>query len=217
MQTQSKEDYIKSIFILQKENESVATSVLAKHLGIGDGSVTDMMKKLSGKKLINYEPYQGVTLTPSGRRLALKMVRRHRLWEMFLVKFLGYTWDEIHNEAEALEHVTSDDLEQRIDKALGFPKVDPHGDPIPTSTGELTEITDKNLSDCYEGEPGIVVRVKDESQEVLKYMTKLGLSLNKKITVMQKIQFDGSVIVEIDGREVALSEKLAKSIFVQAV
>jgi DtxR family transcriptional regulator, Mn-dependent transcriptional regulator len=217
MQTQSKEDYIKSIFILQKENESVATSILAKHLGIGDGSVTGMMKKLSEKQLINYEPYQGVTLTPSGRRLALKMIRRHRLWEMFLVKFLGYTWDEIHNEAEALEHVMSDDLEERIDKVLGFPKVDPHGDPIPTSTGELTEITYKNLSDCDEGDVGIVVRVKDESQEVLKYMTKLGLSLNKKIVVTQKIQFDGSVIVEIDGREVALSEKLAKSIFVQAV
>jgi DtxR family Mn-dependent transcriptional regulator len=216
MQTQSKEDYIKSIFILQKENESVATSVLAKHLGIGDGSVTDMVKKLSERRLIHYEPYQGVTLTPSGRRLALKMVRRHRLWEMFLVKFLGYTWDEIHNEAEVLEHVTSDDLEERIDKALGYPKVDPHGDPIPTSAGDLVEITYKNLSDCIEGEDGIVVRVKDESQEILKYMTKLGLSLNKKIVVIQKIQFDGSVIVEIDGREVPLSEKLAKSIFVQA-
>jgi DtxR family Mn-dependent transcriptional regulator len=215
MQTQSKEDYIKSIFILQKQNESVATSALAKHLGIGDGSVTDMVKKLSGKHLINYEPYQGVTLTPSGRRLALKMVRRHRLWEMFLVKFLGYTWDEIHNEAELLEHVTSDDLEERIDKALGYPRVDPHGDPIPTSAGDLVEVTYKNLSDCSEGEEGIVVRVKDESQEILKYMTKLGLSLNKRIAVMQKIQFDGSVIVEIDGREVALSEKLAQSIFVQ--
>jgi DtxR family transcriptional regulator, Mn-dependent transcriptional regulator len=174
-----------------------------------------MVKKLSGKRLINYEPYQGVTLTPSGRRLALKMVRRHRLWEMFLVKFLGYTWDEIHNEAELLEHVTSDDLEERIDKALGYPKVDPHGDPIPTSAGDIIEVTYKNLSDCIEREEGIVVRVKDESHEILKYMTKLGLSLNKKIVVMQKIQFDGSVIVEIDGHEVALSEKLAQSIFVQ--
>jgi len=215
MQTQSKEDYIKSIYFLQKEDESVATSAIAKYLGIGDGSVTDMVKKLSGEGLINYEPYQGVTLTPSGNRLALKMIRRHRLWEMFLVQFLGYTWDEIHDEAEVLEHVTSDDLEERIDRALGYPKVDPHGDPIPTATGDIIEITYKNLSDCAEGEHGVVVRVKDESQEILKFMTKLGLCLNKNISVVQKIKFDGSVIIKIDGREIPLSEKLAHSIFIQ--
>ncbi|MFI5251525.1 MAG: metal-dependent transcriptional regulator [Bacteroidota bacterium] len=217
MQTQSEEDYIKGIYFLQKENESVATSVLAKHLGIGDGSVTDMMKKLSQKRFINYERYQGVTLTTAGRRLALKLVRRHRLWEMFLVQFLGYTWDEIHNEAEILEHVTSDDLESRIDQALGYPKVDPHGDPIPTPDGDLVELRYKNLSECTEGERGVVLRVKDGNPEILKYMTKLGLGLNKRVEIIQKIQFDGSVIVKIDGKEVPLSEKLAQSIFVQTV
>lgn len=215
MQTQSKEDYIKSIYFLQKDDRSVATSALAKHLGIADGSVTDMVKKLSEKQLINYEPYQGVTLTASGRRLALKMVRRHRLWEMFLVKFLGYTWDEIHDEAEVLEHVTSDDLEERIDRALGFPRVDPHGSPIPTADGELVELKSKYLTECAEGEEGIIVRVRDANPEILKLMTKLGISLNKKISVVQKVQFDGSVIIAIDGRELPLSEKLAQSILIQ--
>src|SRR6266404_2367693 len=123
MANQSTEDYIKSIYKLQQSGKDVTTSELARHLRIGDGSVTDMVKKLSAKKLIQYRPYRGVSLTESGARLALRMVRRHRLWEMFLVKFLGYRWDEIHDEAEQLEHVTSDGMEQRLDKALGYPKV----------------------------------------------------------------------------------------------
>src|SRR5262245_8863176 len=139
MSNQSTEDYIKSIYRLQTGKKTVLTSVLAKHLKIGDGSVTDMIKRLSEKKLIHYEPYQGVTLTEAGKRLALKMVRRHRLWEMFLVRYLGYSWHEIHDEAERLEHVTSDVLESRLDKVLGYPKVDPHGDPIPDVHGELRD------------------------------------------------------------------------------
>ena len=128
---QSTEDYIKGIYKLRKNGNGVSTSELARHLNIGDGSVTGMLKKLSDKKLIKYIPYKGVSLTESGTKLALQMIRRHRLWEMFLVQFLGYRWDEIHNEAERLEHVTSDAMERRLDKALGFPKFDPHGDPIP--------------------------------------------------------------------------------------
>ena len=114
---QSTEDYIKSIYKLKKKGKAVATSALAKHLNIGDGSVTDMVKKLSERKLILYTPYQGVELTAAGRKLALKMMRRHRLWEMVLVQFFGYTWDEVHDEAERLEHVTSDELERRLDQA----------------------------------------------------------------------------------------------------
>ena len=226
---QSTEDYLKSIYHLQIRlaaehtgptaakvgDQIVPTSALAKHLKIGDGSVTDMVKKLSEKQLINYEPYQGVTLTEAGRRVALKMVRRHRLWEMFLVKFLGYTWDEIHDEAELLEHVTSDEMESRLDQALGYPKVDPHGDPIPTADGVLKKITYRRLSQCEAHDMGIIVRVSDESQEALQLLTKLGLGLNKKVQVKQKIKFDGSVIVKVGRKEIPLSPLLAKNIFVE--
>ncbi|HLX13190.1 MAG TPA: metal-dependent transcriptional regulator [Bacteroidota bacterium] len=213
----STEDYVKSIFRLQKEDRTVSTSVLAKHLKIGDGSVTDMLKKLSEKRLLSYEPYQGVRLTPKGRRLALKMVRRHRLWEMFLVRFLDYGWEDIHEEAERLEHVTSDALEERLDKALGYPKVDPHGDPIPTATGELIDVRGKNLTECAIGEAGTIVRVDDGSHEILKFMTKLGLGLNKIVRMKEKFQFDGSVVIEIDGREIPLSPKFAQSIYVEEI
>lgn len=216
MANQSTEDYVKGIYKLGKKGKSVATSELAKHLNIGDGSVTDMVKRLSDKKLISYVPYQGVNLTESGRRLAMKMMRRHRLWEMFLVEFLGYRWDEVHEEAERLEHVTSDDLEVRLDKALGHPKVDPHGDPIPTASGELVELHSQSLDEANAGVIYVVVRVSDESPEVLQFLQKKGLGLNKKIKVKQKIQFDGSVIILLQKKEITLSQKMAKSIFVQA-
>ena len=175
MNNQPTEDYIKSIYRLERENTAVLTTALAKHLGIAAGSVTDMVKKLSDKHLLHYEPYQGVKLTEEGRRLALKLVRRHRLWEMFLVTFLNYSWDAVHDEAERLEHVTSEELELRLDKALGFPKVDPHGDPIPTVSGDLVDISYKSLSDCNVNEEGTIVRVSDDSPEVLQLLTKLGL------------------------------------------
>ncbi|MBI5214583.1 MAG: metal-dependent transcriptional regulator [Ignavibacteriae bacterium] len=215
MTNSSTEDYIKSIYRLEREDETVLTTSLAKHLGVGAGSVTDMIKKLSDRQLLHYEPYQGVKLTEDGKRLALKMVRRHRLWEMFLVTFLNYTWDEVHDEAERLEHVTSDELENRLDKALGFPKVDPHGDPIPTADGELTEISYTILSNCNVDDEGVIVRVSDDSPEVLQLLSKLGLRLNTKILVAQKVRFDGSVIIKLKNREIPLSPVMARSIFIQ--
>ena len=218
MINRSTEDYIKGIFSLQQDGGSVTTSLLAKHLKIGDGSVTDMVKKLSDKKLIEYEPYKGVKLTGEGRRLALKMIRRHRLWEMFLVRYLNYTWDEIHDEAELLEHVTSDELEHRIDHALGYPKVDPHGAPIPDAAGEVHEIECRTLSGCRVNDTGIIVRVKDESPEMLKLMTRLGLVLNTKIAVKEIIGVDGTVVIGIVGSktEIPLSPVFARSIFIQS-
>ncbi len=215
MTNSSTEDYIKSIYRLEREDDTVLTTSLAKHLGVGAGSVTDMIKKLSDRQLLHYEPYQGVKLTEEGKRLALKMVRRHRLWEMFLVTFLNYTWDEVHDEAERLEHVTSDELENRLDKALGFPKVDPHGDPIPTADGELNEISYTTLSDCNVDDEGIIVRVSDDSPEVLQLLTKLGLELNTKIQLIHKVKFDGSVIIKMKNREIPLSPVMARSIFIQ--
>jgi DtxR family Mn-dependent transcriptional regulator len=215
MLNQSTEDYIKSIYKLGKRGKSVGTSELAKHLNIGDGSVTDMMKKLSERKLIHYVPYQGVNLTESGRRLAMKMMRRHRLWEMFLVQHLGYTWDEVHEEAECLEHVTSDELDKRLDKMLGYPKVDPHGDPIPTADGVLVELNYQSLDECKAGEKYVVVRVSDESPEALQYLDSVGLRLNTTFLIKQRIEFDGSVIVQFKKKHISLSRQMAKNIFVQ--
>ncbi|TAK60774.1 MAG: metal-dependent transcriptional regulator [Bacteroidetes bacterium] len=214
MDNKSTEDYIKSIYRLEQDNGTALTTSLARLLGVGAGSVTDMVKKLSDKRLLHYEPYQGAKLTPDGKRLALKMVRRHRLWEMFLVTFLNYKWDEVHDEAERLEHVTSEGLEQRIDKALGYPKVDPHGDPIPTAEGELIDVSYKSLSDCNVSDEGVIVRVSDDSPEMLQLLTKLGLGLNTKIRISQKVKYDGSVIITMGGREIPLSPVMSKSIFI---
>jgi DtxR family Mn-dependent transcriptional regulator len=216
MQNQSTEDYIKSIYQLRlRTGSAVSTSDLARHLKVGDGSVTDMVKRLSVKKLIHYVPYRGVTLTEEGMKLAMKTIRRHRLWEMFLVRHLGYSWDEVHEEAERLEHVTSVELESRLDRALGSPSADPHGDPIPTSEGELAEILHRSLAESEVGVRYRIARVSDESPEALQYLMKLGLTLNKKIVIKQMIKFDGSVIVEWNKREVSLSGIMARNIFVE--
>lgn len=215
MPNQSTEDYIKGIYKLAGAGMPVATSALAKHLRVGDGSVTDMLKKLSEKKLIRYTPYQGVGLTPAGKKLALKMMRRHRLWEMYLVRFLSYGWDEVHEEAERLEHVLSEKMEQRIDQALGFPQIDPHGDPIPTADGNMPDISYRTLDECAVGELCTIVRVNDESPEMLQYLKKIGLHLNRKVRIRARIQYDGSVIIGFESKEIPLSVKLAKNIFVR--
>ncbi len=216
MQNQSTEDYIKGIYQLRRRTgAAVSTSDLARHLKVGDGSVTDMVKRLSAKKLLNYVPYKGVTLTEVGVKLAMKTIRRHRLWEMFLVRHLGYSWDEVHEEAERLEHVTSLELEERLDRALGSPSVDPHGDPIPTREGELKELIHPSVAECREGGRYRIARVSDESPEVLQYLKKLGLTLNKRIAIKQMIKFDGSVIVEWNKREIFLSGLMARNIFVE--
>lgn len=217
MANESTEDYIKSIYKLRKKGKAVATSELAKHLEIGDGSVTDMVKKLSAKKLIEYQPYRGVSLTELGKKLALKMVRRHRLWEMFLVKYLGYSWDEIHDEAERLEHVTSDEMEHRLDKLLGYPKVDPHGDPIPSSDGQIDDGDMESLSEFGPGDSVRIVRVSDADPEVLKHAAELGFELQTKLVVTKKLEFDGSMSVKVGARKCFVSSKLAQHIYVEEV
>ena len=215
MQSESTEDYIKAIYRLKKDGRGVYTSELAKFLRIGNGSVTDMLKRLSVRKLIHYTPYQGVKLTTSGERLAMTMMRRHRLWEMFLMKFVGYSWHEVHDEAERLEHVTSDVLERRLDELLGFPTHDPHGDPIPNAKGIMPEVRQLSLDQCPVGKNSTVVRVSDESPEMLKYLRKIGLGLNRKIRVLERIQFDGSVILKIGSKEFPLSATMARGVFVR--
>lgn len=218
LRNQSTEDYLKGVYQLRHRTGSpVSTSDLAKHLKVGDGSVTDMVKRLSAKKLLHYVPYRGVTLTEDGKKLAMKTIRRHRLWEMFLVHHLGYSWDEVHEEAERLEHVTSAELEKRLDRALGSPSSDPHGDPIPTSEGELAEFHNQSVSECEEGKQYKIIRVSDASPELLQYLHKHGLALNKRIRIKQLIAFDGSVVVEWNKKEILFSAPMARGIFVEGV
>ncbi|MEK9138123.1 MAG: metal-dependent transcriptional regulator [Bacteroidota bacterium] len=209
------EDYIKAIYKLEREGEKVTTSGLAGQLQLADASITDMIKKLSDKGLVHYKRYQGVGLTARGKRMALKIVRRHRLWEMYLVKFLGFSWDRVHDEAERLEHVTSDDLESKLDHALGFPTNDPHGDPIPGSDGELDYMEYTSLAEYDEGDVVRVLRVSDDNSGILQHATKIGVGLSKRLTVKQKMSFDGSMVVRLGNKEHFISKEVAGSIFVE--
>jgi DtxR family Mn-dependent transcriptional regulator len=216
MHNVSTEDYIKAVYRLEREGEKVTTSALAGRLQLADASITDMIKKLSDKGLIHYEPYRGVGLTVRGKRAALKIVRRHRLWEMYLVKFLGFSWDQVHDEAERLEHVTSDEMEKRLDSALGFPSVDPHGDPIPDADGILEHPEFKALTEFAVGDVVKVLRVSDDDTEMLQFATRVGLVLNKKLTVKEKMGFDGSMVVRVGGKEQFVSKEMASAIFVES-
>jgi DtxR family transcriptional regulator, Mn-dependent transcriptional regulator len=209
------EDYIKNIYKLQSEREKVSTSSIADALRVSSASVTDMVKKLSERDLINYRPYKGVELTASGRRMALRTLRRHRLWEMFLVEYLHYRWDEVHEEAEKLEHNMSADLEARIDKALGYPKHDPHGHPIPTQGGEIVEEDHPQLADLKVNDSGTVVRVNDTSPSLLKHMATIGIRIQSPVTVLEIVEFDGSMRILVQDNEVFVSRQVARNIFVE--
>jgi DtxR family transcriptional regulator, Mn-dependent transcriptional regulator len=217
MHNRSTEDYIKNIFKLQKKGEKVTTSALAANLQLSDPSVSDMVKKLSEKGLVRYAPYRGVEMTEKGRRMALKILRRHRLWEMFLVRFLEYSWDEVHDEAERLEHVTSETMEQRLDSALGYPTTDPHGDLIPTEAGELSSVSYTALTEFDSGDVVRILRVSDENPEILQHASRLGLGLHTKLTIKEKLPFDGSLRIKIGSKEHYVSAVVAMSIFVEAV
>lgn len=213
---QSTEDYIKGIYKLRKNGKGVSTSELARHLNISDASVTDMIKRLSARKLLHYVPYRGVDLTEAGKKLAVKMMRRHRLWEMFLVQFLGYSWDEVHEEAEHLEHVTSDELERRLDKLLAYPKVDPHGDPIPSAKGEMDTHTYSMLAEFDNGDHVVIIRVSD-NPTILQHATKLGLTLGVNVLIREKVLFDGSMKVRVGKKDQFISKQLAEAIFVKTI
>ena len=215
MRNISTEDYIKAIYKLEHDSGNVTTSALAVQLQLADASITDMIKKLSEKGLIHYKRYQGVGLTARGKRMALKIVRRHRLWEMYLVKFLGFSWDQVHDEAERLEHVTSDELEQKLDNALGFPENDPHGDPIPTANGELERPKYTALTEYDTGDVVRVLRVSDDDSQILQHAAQLGVELNKKLVVKEKRTFDGSMVVKVGSKEHFISQQMAGAIFVR--
>jgi len=217
MPSESVENYLKNIYSIQANGDKVTTSSLSGKLQISAASVSEMIKKLADEGSIIYTPYKGVELTEAGRRRAVHIIRRHRLWELFLVEVLKYEWDEIHEEAERLEHITSEKLERRLDSALGHPHTDPHGDVIPTSGGVINHLRSSSLADMKAGSTVAVSRVSDENPEILKYASRLGIKLHTKLEVKEKMEFDGSLRVKINGKEQFISSKLARNIFVELI
>lgn len=216
MNTFTEENYLKAIYKLsEKEKDGITTNSIAELLNTKAASVTDMLKKLSEKKLINYQKYQGVSLTEKGLKVAINIVRKHRLWESFLVDKLAFKWDQVHYLAEELEHINSDELIDRLEKFLGYPKFDPHGDPIPDQHGKFTSPKAKLLSELPIGKTGIMTGVVDHSSSFLQYLDKLGLNLGKSLSVTEKFDFDHSVTITLDGKShIHVSHEVAKNILV---
>lgn len=213
--TLSEENYIKTIFHLFDENkEEVATNAIAEAMNTKASSVTDMLKKLADKGLINYRKYQGVTLTPKGTQKAIAIVRKHRLWEVFLVEKLHFSWDEVHEIAEELEHIQSDKLIERLDSFLGHPDKDPHGDPIPNKKGVFSTSIQTLLSELKEGDKGVCVAVKNTSKEFLVYLNKMQIALGDEIEVISKEPFDNSMELLVNGKEVSLSAMVCRNIYI---
>lgn len=214
--TLSEEDYIKAIYHLGKgDTGTVSTNALAKEMSTKPSSVTDMIKKLSEKEFVNYRRYKGVSLTEKGRLAALSLVRKHRLWEVFLVEKLDFAWDEVHEIAEQLEHIKSEKLVDSLDKHLGFPTVDPHGDPIPSKEGEFKKSIKRLLSEVTIGTQGVCVGVKDSSAAFLKFLDKNKIALGDRVEVIDKEEFDGSLHIKVKGRAMHISNQIATNLFLQ--
>lgn len=212
----SEENYLKAIFHLQKNPKAgVSTNALAEEMQTKASSVTDMVKKLSDKNLVVYKKYQGVYLSESGRRTALQIIRKHRLWEVFLVEKLDFTWDEVHEVAEELEHIKSEKLISELDKFLDYPQRDPHGDPIPDAEGNFQVANKTLLSNLSVGEKGTLVGVKDSSSEFLKYLDKNHIALGKTIEVLDKEEFDDSMLIRIKDEPLRVSSLVTLNIYIK--
>ncbi len=214
MISRAMEDYLKAIYQSSSEDDRVSTTQLAEKMGCSAASVTNMLQKLSELKMVLYEPYQGVVLTSAGQKVALEIVRHHRLIELYLADVLGYSWDKVHDEAEKLEHVISEEFEEKIDKALGYPTTDPHGDPIPTREGHIEEEHSHSLWEISALEIVRVHRVSDSDPEVLRYLAEIGVFPEVEISVLKKAPFNGPIHIEVNHTEHSLSEELARQIFV---
>lgn len=213
----AEENYLKSIYHLSEGgNKSVLTNELAEAMNTKAASVTDMIKKLSIKEFISYEKYYGVNITAKGKIVALSVIRKHRLWETFLVQKLGFSWDEVHEVAEQLEHIQSKRLIEKLDEFLGFPKVDPHGDPIPDNNGKIKTQQHVVLATLKPGADSIIVAVKDSDSQLLKYLDKIGARPGKKIKVIEREEYDGSMEVSIHGQRSFISKEVSENILVTA-
>ncbi len=216
LRTPAVEDYSKAIFSLEtRSSEPVSTTALAERLGITPGSVSAMLKRLDELGLISHVPYRGVTLTEDGRRIALRVIRHHRLLESYLADELNMPWDRVHAEAEVLEHVLSDDLGELISAKLGHPTVDPHGDPIPSADLKLQEPLTERMDAMQPGAEGLFVRVSDSDPEMLRYLGDLGISPGERFTVRDRQPFGGPLFVLFGGREHAIGGELASAMRVE--
>lgn len=213
----AEENYLKAIFKLaEKDGKAVLTNSIASAMNTAAASVTDMLKRLSDKQLIKYEKYRGVALTKEGTHVATVLIRKHRLWEVFLVEKLGFAWDEVHDLAEQLEHVQGEVLVERLDTFLGHPRFDPHGDPIPDAEGRWTYRQQVRLAVLQPGQRGIVTGVDDHATPFLQYLDQIGLALGVEVLLTARTDYDQSVQVRIGGNaDVTLSDKVAQNLFVR--
>lgn len=217
MVSQAEENYLKALFHLTneiQEKTEAGTNELAEILDVTPATVNNMLKKLKEKELVSYEKYGKITLTKKGRRLAVETIRKHRLWETFLYEKLNFTWDEVHEVAEQLEHIKSPKLIAQLEKFLDFPEIDPHGDSIPNAKGEIKFIKRKTLAEIDINKTCKLVSVKDNSVSFLQYVVKLGLGLSSTIKVINRQEFDGSIEIEVNGISSSVSKKVAENLFV---
>ena len=209
----AEENYIKSIYHLQQINESVSTNALADHLKAKPASITDMLKKLQAKSLLNYNPYKGFRLSREGNKAALIIIRRHRLWEFFLMDQLHFSWEEVHEVAEELEHVRSKKLVDKLDAFLNFPKFDPHGDPIPDATGKISLQQQLPLSDLPLNKQAVITSVQNQASELLSFLSSRNIIIGTKLEVKRRLPFDNSVEIKFKSRQsLILSEQVANAI-----
>jgi DtxR family Mn-dependent transcriptional regulator len=214
--THAMEDYLKAVYRLQEAGGAASTQALSEELNVTGPSVTNMVKRLHELRLLKYTRYQGVELTDAGEKIALEVIRHHRLLELYLAETLGYSWDEVHDEAEKLEHHMSDDLEARMDRALGHPTHDPHGDPIPSAEGKIVPHDTLMLRDAEPLDVMTVSRVSDRDPERLRYLGMLGLFPGAEVVVVERLPFDELLKISIAGQEHVIGKQLGEAVFVVA-
>jgi len=216
MFTLAEENYLKAIYHLEQDTGGeVSTNAIAERMTTKASSVTDMVQKLADKELVSYKRYKGASLTPQGRKTAAGVIRKHRLWEVFLVEKLKFHWDEVHDIAEQLEHIHSEELVIRLDEYLGNPDFDPHGDPIPDKHGNVKRTEKKLLSELDKKQQGVCVGVKESSSDFLQYLDKKNITIGTKIAVLGKEFFDGSMVIQVGRDQFFISKKIAENLFVQ--
>ncbi|MCK0130495.1 metal-dependent transcriptional regulator [Flavobacteriaceae bacterium F08102] len=216
MLSPTEENYIKTIYALEiGAKKRVSTNLIAEQLETKASSVTDMIKRLAEKDLLVYEKYRGVKLSPNGKKMAARIVRKHRLWECFLVDKLHFSWDEVHDIAEQLEHIQSEKLTEKLASFLDYPSVDPHGDPIPDKFGNIIEVKQIPLATLEEKEESVLLGLKDSSDDFLKYLNKKNISLGKKIKVISIEPFDRSMEIELNNQLLSITEAVAKNLLVK--
>ena len=214
--TQTEENYLKAIYSLEiSKAKNVSTTLISEAIKTKASSVTDMIQKLADKDLVHYKKYQGASLTKMGQKIAIEIVRKHRLWEVFLLNKLHYNWDEVHEIAEQLEHIKSDTLTDKLEAFLEFPTHDPHGDPIPDKEGNIAHHKDTMLSSVETGKSCVVIGIKDSSDPFLKFLDKLQIQLGSTLKVISKEPFDNSMLVETATATISISNQISKNIFIK--